>query len=389
MNEQPSTPINEPLAPPQPPTQTETPPPIPTPTPEETPPTIEPTKKNKKPLIIAIIIIVVLIIVGAIVAFLLLGQPKDEVITNNNNNSSQTNTSALYKVGDSVTLSDYSWQVLDVKTLNKGTDEEQVKALLISKYIIDVREFDNDGGSWADSSLRQLLNGEFWDTFAVTDQERVINTNDDMVFVLSRAEVKKYFKENSDRVAVLNVSETKLNEIADRTTTTLETLREQNGNKDGFQWWLRDDSTEDDGGLIVMPDGEFWTYANDKTFFYGVRPALWLDITPKESSTNEVTGVNFTLAKTNYARGEQLLLDIKITGSAKDTTAWVGIIPADIAHGDEALADEHDTSYIYLHDWGNTNTKFWAPTEPGKYTIRAFASDGGGAELASIDFTVY
>ena len=66
---------------------------------------------------------------------------------------------------------------------------------------------------------------------------------------------------------------------------------------------------------------------------------------------------------------------------------WIGIIPSDIPHGDEAENDRHDLTYIYIvSNIGQKNLK--APEEAGKYDIRLHDTDFNGKELGYTSFEV-
>ena len=71
-----------------------------------------------------------------------------------------------------------------------------------------------------------------------------------------------------------------------------------------------------------------------------------------------------------------------------DKTAWIGLIPSDIAHNDEALADEHDIAYYYLEKSTSGRVNFKAPADPGSYDFRLFDKNGDGNEVLSIKITV-
>ena len=77
------------------------------------------------------------------------------------------------KVGDYVKFGNYpqtekgdiqsiEWQVLS---------REGNKVLVISRYGLDAKRFDEDSNNWANSEIRKWLNGEFYSK-AFTDQEK-------------------------------------------------------------------------------------------------------------------------------------------------------------------------------------------------------------------------
>lgn len=112
-----------------------------------------------------------------------------------------------FKVGDIVTLGNYrgpiEWQVLEVK---------DNKALLLSKHILFRKAYDkNHSGTWKTSSLRQYLNGAFYENcFTESEKNDIILSNikvnsgdtKDRIYLLSVDEVEKYFKNYQERIAV-------------------------------------------------------------------------------------------------------------------------------------------------------------------------------------------
>lgn len=79
-------------------------------------------------------------------------------------------------------------------------------------------------------------------------------------------------------------------------------------------------------------------------------------------------------------------LEITFSAPAGLESAWVGIIPSDVPHGDESVNDAHDLTYQYLSDRTQGVLTFTAPTKTGSYDARL--NDGDGREIASVTFTV-
>ncbi len=99
----------------------------------------------------------------------------------------------------------------------------------------------------------------------------------------------------------------------------------------------------------------------------------------------EITSMK--IEKDVYAPGEKITVNLEWTG-IPDSSAWVGIIPADIPHGDEYVNDDADVAYIYLTENEGSAFTFRTLLEAGKYTLRVNENDGGGPELAWCAFTV-
>lgn len=101
------------------------------------------------------------------------------------------------------------------------------------------------------------------------------------------------------------------------------------------------------------------------------------------------SGVMLELDKTQYE--PQATITVTFSGAADlESTAWVGVIPADVEHGDEATNDENDTSYVYLNGKESGTVTLVAPSEPGSYDVRLNESDSAveAKELTYISFEV-
>ena len=70
------------------------------------------------------------------------------------------------------------------------------------------------------------------------------------------------------------------------------------------------------------------------------------------------------------------------------TTAWIGLIPSNVPHGNEAVNDENDVAYQYLEGRTSGLLTFEAPNAPGLYDLRMHDTDRDGKEVASVTFVV-
>lgn len=167
-------------------------------------------------------------------------------------------------------------------------DKKDDKALLISKYCLDAKEYDknekNESVTWETSTLRKWLNSGFIDK-AFTDDEKVLicdthlqnpdnpeygtdggNDTTDKVFLLSIDETAKYLSDNIARKA----------EATDYAKDKGIFVSEENGKS---WWWMRSPGSDDltascmgnDG--FVHGDGQM---IEDGTC--GIRPAMWVNI---------------------------------------------------------------------------------------------------------------
>lgn len=195
----------------------------------------------------------------------------------NNNENRVYNPDSTMKFGNYYGA--VEWLVLDKK------DD---KALLISKYCLDAKEYDkneyNESVTWETSTLRQWLNSCFINE-AFTDEEKALicdtylqnpdnpeygtdggNDTTDKVFLLSIDETSKYLSDKIVRKA----------EATDYAKDKGIFVSEENGKS---WWWMRSPGSDNlcascmgnDG--FVHGDGQM---IEDRTC--GVRPAMWVNI---------------------------------------------------------------------------------------------------------------
>ena len=100
-----------------------------------------------------------------------------------------------------------------------------------------------------------------------------------------------------------------------------------------------------------------------------------------------VWALGLNVDKSVYGPGENI--QVTFTAPADFApNAWVGLIPANIPHGDESLNDQHDLAYKYLEGQTSGTIIFAAPATPGPFDVRMHTSDNNGQEVASVTFTV-
>jgi hypothetical protein len=94
-----------------------------------------------------------------------------------------------------------------------------------------------------------------------------------------------------------------------------------------------------------------------------------------------------SLQRYNFKPGEKIVLTYSVPGGL-DESAWIGIIPSAIAHGEEAVNDQNDIAYQYLKGTTSGTLEFTAPDQAGSWDLRLNSSDNSGKELSSVTFTV-
>ncbi|MEM9557869.1 MAG: OmpA family protein [Acidobacteriota bacterium] len=124
-----------------------------------------------------------------------------------------------------------------------------------------------------------------------------------------------------------------------------------------------------------------------------------LRLNDSDSDGRETTHVSFevarassadasiTLDRRRYAAGAALTVHFTAPAGLPDN-AWIGIVPAEVAHGDEATNDQHDIAYQYLGGETAGQLQFTAPATTGSWTVRLHDTDSGGVELHSVPFEV-
>lgn len=145
--------------------------------------------------------------------------------------------------GDIVALGTYEQNGDNSNTepiLWKALHREGRFVLLISQEVLEYRPYHDNAiaVSWMDSSLRDWLNKEFYDTAFNADETRMIRKqNDDHVRLLSVDQMKEYLTSEAERVA----------------TPTEFASSIQNPLKNGRCWWWL--LNEKEGVLAPSIDG--------------------------------------------------------------------------------------------------------------------------------------
>jgi outer membrane protein OmpA-like peptidoglycan-associated protein len=109
------------------------------------------------------------------------------------------------------------------------------------------------------------------------------------------------------------------------------------------------------------------------------------------STTIQVNAVDYKaslkLQKNNVGPGDDIALDFSVA-IPLPKTAWIGVIPSSVPHGNEDVNDQNDVDYQYVGEKQSGTLQFRAPEKAGSWDFRLNDSDGGGTELASVTFQV-
>ncbi len=184
-------------------------------------------------------------------------------------NSGTIGSSAKYNVGDIVEFGSYQgvpieWIVLDV---------EENSALVLSQQALDCMFYSGEkaGTTWADSSIRQWLNEEFYkcafddderkqiklqnvdnETYSYYDRDSIVVVNqyesvneqetEDYIFCLSGAEVEQYYpiEQDEDSFVTIYTNEERVCYLSDFAKDKYQ--EKKCTPNDGCNWWLRSHS---------------------------------------------------------------------------------------------------------------------------------------------------
>jgi hypothetical protein len=88
-----------------------------------------------------------------------------------------------------------------------------------------------------------------------------------------------------------------------------------------------------------------------------------------------------------YAPGETMTVEFTAPpGLPAD--AWIGLLPAMVAHGSETVCDQSDVAYELLGGRTSGTVTLVAPDRRGPWDVRMFDTDANGREVASTTFQV-
>ncbi len=235
----------------------------------------------------AVVLLILISVINLILVIKTFSMPKpnaeEDII------SSYKSLLSEFSAGETVTFGSYEqdnntsngreaveWRVLTV---------EENKMLLISEYALDCRAYNTDSETvtWETCSLRKWLNESFYkDAFTGEEKAYIKNiqvkadsnpeydTNpgrdtEDKMFLLSFAEVAKYFTAPEDRICRL-------------TNYTKANGAWTNG-KEACWWWLRSSGIDEKCAACIRSDGDYSYIGGNVNSVQGsVRPAMWIEI---------------------------------------------------------------------------------------------------------------
>lgn len=197
----------------------------------------------------------------------------------------------------------------DLEWILLERDKQNKKALLISKYIIENKcynDYMENELTWEDSSLREFLNTTFFDlSFFNNEKEIIVETENnnnchlfdppmtlaygteyekfvkDKIFILSYEEVEKYFNEDfasfDDKDCTTKSFPTKYANNVKNCGITIGCNEEQDNKYESCYYWLRDIGRSVEFASVCSSEGRGFTngfLVNSHNI--GVRPAMWV-----------------------------------------------------------------------------------------------------------------
>ncbi len=154
--------------------------------------------------------------------------------------------------------------------------------------------------------------------------------------------------------------------------------RQQDGSNDWYRGgWTRPSTS---GGIPLGT--RRWVGVGRVTLTSVGEPA---GASPADAAGKDTFKIRLELSKSIFSTDEEI--EVEFTLPVLADSAWIGVVPAGIAHGDEAVNDQHDIEFRHLE--GRTIGSFtFANPNVGDWSIRLNDDDDSGNELAYVEFTV-
>jgi len=199
------------------------------------------------------------------------------------------------EVGDIIPLGTMNTDYVksgDERILWYVLDRQDDKLLLISVSALSPGEFHNvyEETSWANCSLREMLNGVFYEEYINHyEKELLIETDvftsdneeygtaggrtvQDYVFLLSAEEVEQYFPNEEDRYAQATQAAARDGANVDINDGYNHAQRDNN-----TWWWLRNMGADAKKTVVVDAEGDIDYEGRHSTVATGgIRPAMWV-----------------------------------------------------------------------------------------------------------------
>ncbi len=172
------------------------------------------------------------------------------------------------------------WLVLDV---------DGSQALVISKYGLNIREFNDEKDpyaviTWGNCQLRTWLNGQFLNTSFGSDHRKMILTSEVPAGTNPDAKVSPG-RDTKDKVFILSIEEAYRYFDSDRArqcfaTAYCSALGAEKGDDGGCYWWLRSPGIETSTVTVVLWNGAVFTngFSCGHVPNLAIRPVMRIDL---------------------------------------------------------------------------------------------------------------
>ncbi len=245
-------------------------------------------KKRKKLFVVISAVVCLLIVLTILLSTVIIPVVKRNVFVSKYGEKAYSSF-GLVEVGSYVKFGEYEqnnadtdgkeeieWLVLDIKN---------DKALLISKYVLDCKKFnddyDNTNVTWETSTIRQWLNNDFYDSAFSEEEKKRIPT-----VTVSADENPDYMNENvfqgddtNDKIFLLSVKEAYNYFSSDEKRNCEPTkFAKNNGIVYNNCWyWLRTVGKTQDSAAEVE-DGYVFSHGRNVNESHSVRPVMWINL---------------------------------------------------------------------------------------------------------------
>ena len=172
--------------------------------------------------------------------------------------------------GKSIQFGKYSGEQIEWKVL--AVDSSDNTALIISRYGLEARRFDNESNVWNDSDVRRWLNNTFYETFTSDEQSSIVALQDgSRVFLLTKEDVERFFPNACDRIAYPTSQ-------ARESGAWLSSSDGCGGASSGAGAWLLRSQGPESGKALYVGSGGGISDGPVSDTDYIVRPAMWIKI---------------------------------------------------------------------------------------------------------------
>jgi hypothetical protein len=340
-------------------------------------------------LILALVMCLSAVACGGDIATETEGKGGDDAVETEANEKPRFEGEAL-SVGDTVTMGAYfdetddemsalKWEVIKV---------EKDRALVITEKAIDQLPFEKTAYkagtiiNWESSSLREYLNGEFYDiVFTNKEKAKILNGDaEDAIAIVTKSNIRTDLgacEDTYDKVFLLSADEAEeifADNTARQSKSTVYTIdsgaRVEGGN---VAWWLRTMGETYDRAAVVSHDGSInYTGYNVNFGSAAVRPCMWIATNTDYKDTNPV--VSFAEATVGSRVEFGTFEQDGDTANGKEALVWNVLAEENgkLLLMTENVIDMQKFSKLRVDSWETSILREWAN---GAFLTESFTGD--------------